>query len=316
MLNIREFKDSDELGIRSLFVTCFGKELSHGEWHWKYKESPWGATASIAMDNEEIIAHYGGLRAKFFYQDKIFDALQPCDVMTHPKFRARIFSKRGAMVKAGEHFYSNNHMDFAFGFPSERHAILGTKQLGYTEHRYITVLRKSAAGLKKTLILPEKVQKGWDSISAKEIDSICKEVKGTAGLTIIKDSHYLFWRYRDNPIRRYLPLMVRTWLRNKLKAFVIISFRDSELLIQDFFHTDAIDIKNLFKLLEKIALEHRLQSIVAWVNPNEPVFKAFIDYGFVADKGIPYLFRVINAEVREEFLFNNYCYRMGDYDSS
>lgn len=315
-MEIRGLEEEDEEGIRSLFALCFGKELSPDEWIWKYKASPWGGTAAIAVDDGEIIAHYGGLKMKFSFQGKTFDVFQPCDVMTHPKFRARIFSKKGAMVKAGEYFYNTNPMDFAFGFPSERHAILGTKQLGYTEHGYVTVLTKKVSGSGRGWGPFSKVQTGWDSMSGAELDSMWEEVKNAAGLTICKNSSYLFWRYRDNPSRQYLPVVVRSGFRKRPMAFGVLSFRGSELLVQDFFCTGAMNIRNLLRLFEGIALEHGLESLVVWVNIKEPSFGTFMDYGFVTGKGIPYIFRIINAAIRPEFLFDNYRYRMGDYDAS
>lgn len=315
-MEIRQLKEEDEGSIRSLFSTCFGKELSREEWAWKYKGSPWGGTAAVAVDGKEIIAHYGGLRMKFFFRCKTFDVFQPCDVMTHPKFRARIFSKKGAMVKAGECFYGANAMDFAFGFPSERHAILGTKQLGYTEHGYVAALIKKVSGPDRTWNPLSKVETGWDSISGMELDSLWEEMGDAAGLTIQKKSRYIFWRYRDNPTRQYEPLIVRSRLRKRPVAFGVLSFRGRELCVHDFFCTGGMNMRSLLGLFERIAIERGAESLIVWVNPKEPLFKTIIEYGFVKGKGIPYIFKIMNTALGPEFLFDNYWYRMGDYDAS
>ncbi|MEW6416506.1 MAG: GNAT family N-acetyltransferase [Nitrospirota bacterium] len=314
-MEIREFNEEDEGAIRNLFALCFGKELSHEEWAWKYKGSPWGSNAVVAINNGSIIAHYGGLRMKFYFRGKTFDVFQPCDVMTHPKYRARIFSKKGAMVRAGEYFYETNKMDFAFGFPSERHAILGTKQLGYTEHGYVTVLSRKVSGFSPSLNPLLKVEKGWDFINRGELDALCEKIKDNQGLSIEKNSNYIFWRYKDNPVKQYNPLIVRGRYKKTLKAFAVFSVSESELSILDFF-CSTLDIRILFRLFGNIAIKYGLKAMKVWVNPKEEVSRIFIANGFTSEKGIPYIFKIMNNEIDPLFLFENYYYRMGDYDAS
>jgi hypothetical protein len=315
-MEIREFNEEDEGVIRNLFALCFGKELSHEEWAWKYKGSPWGSTAVVAINNGNIIAHYGALRMKFYFRGKTFDVFQPCDVMTNPQYRARMFSKRGAMVRAGEYFYEANHMDFAFGFPSERHAILGTKQLGYTEHSYVTVLSKKVSGFSPAWNLLSKIEKRWGSINGNELDTLWEKIKDNQGLSIEKNSHYIFWRYKDNPVKRYKPLIVRGRYKKTLKAFAVFSVAESELSIQDFFYAGRRDIRIFLRLFENIAIKYGLNVIKVWVDPKEEVFRTFIDNGFTPEKGIPYIFKTMNKEIDPLFLFGNYYHRMGDYDAN
>ena len=313
---IRKSEESDEAAIRELFALCFGRQLNHDEWSWKYQGSPWGGTAAVALDGEKVVAHYGGLKEKFFCRGRAFDVFQPCDVMTHPKFRARIFSRRGAMVKAGEYFYETNPMDFAFGFPSERHAVLGTKQLGYTEHGFVNVLKKKAPRFRQTFNPFLKIETGWESISGSEIDLLWEKAKESVGLTIDKNSGYIFWRYRDNPVKRYLPVIVRSGYAKKLKAFVVCRVRESDLCVLDFFCLKDFGLRNLSDIICDIARRQKVKSILLWVNPNEDISRIFTAAGYVQDKGVPFIFRILNSEITSSFLFSSYCYRQGDYDDS
>src|SRR4030042_1693133 len=316
-MEIRQVQEEDEKGIRELFYLCFGRQFTHSEWVWEYKGSPWGSTAVVTtIDDDTIVAHYGGVKIIFHSPGHGFDVYQPCDVMTHPKYRARFFAKRGALVRAGELFYEVNSMDFAFGFPSERHAILGTKQLGYTEHSYITVLSKkvlSFIDIQNPLL---KVEIGWDFITGVELDALWDEVRDSYTLSIEKNSDYIFWRYRDNPVKQYEPLIVRARYKKAIKAFAIFSFVKHDLIILDFFCIRGIKIRFLFKLFEKIAIKHGLDNVKLWVNPNENIFQSRVEYGYVPEKGIPYIFKIMNKEIDPLFLFEKYCYRMGDYDAS
>jgi len=314
-MEIREIKSSDEKGIRVLFHLCFGKELESSYWEWKYRKSFLGSSAVVAIDNGEIIAHYGGIKMRFYFSGKSFIAYQPCDVMTHPKYRARIFSKRGAMVRAGEYFYKINQMDFAFGFPSERHAILGKKQLGYTEYGYVQVLSKRV--LDSYLWNPSlKTDIGWDSVHEEELDFLWDEVKDNFGLSIEKKSLYIFWRYRDNPSKKYFPLIVRNRFNGKLIAFSALSFKEDELFILDFLFSRDLNICTLMKHIERFAKKNGMKKITLWASPSDPTFKYLMDYGFTQDKGIPYIFKILSNSLDEQFLLNHYYYKMGDYDSS
>lgn len=306
----------DEDRVRSLFALCFGKGLSREEWAWKYKDSPWGSTAAVAVDGEDVIAHYGGIKMAFYFRGKTFNTFQPCDVMTHPRYRSRIFSKRGAMVKAGEYFYQTNPMDFAFGFPSERHAILGTKQLGYTEHGYVVVLNKHVSGFRSLRNPLIKIETGWDRIEGTELDALWADVRDAFTLSVEKNSRYLFWRYRDNPVKHYMPVMVRSRYTKKARAFAVCAAGQSEFSILDFFCTGGFKLGTLLKVVEHLAAKDGLHTVKGWINPDENIFQTFIENGYVREKGIPFIFKIINEEVTSSFLFSHYCYRMGDYDAS
>jgi len=315
MMEIRRMRDADEQGIRSLFAACFGKPLSHEEWFWKYRLSPWGSEAAIALDGEDIVAHYGGVGARFYGKGRTLSVYQPCDVMTHPKYRARIFSKRGAMVKAGELFYASNPMDFAFGFPSERHAVLGTKQLGYTEHSHIAVFSRKVSVFKPFGSLFLKTDTKWSSLDEAELDALWKEAREEYPLTLDKNSRYLCWRYRDHPSGQYGPLLVRSRCSRALQAFAVYAVRGSELHVLDFFSVRSFNPKTLLRLLENTAVRNGIGVVRAWVHPNERASRTFERYGYAAEKGVPYIFKILNDQITPSFLFDAYCYRMGDYDA-
>ncbi len=314
-MEIRRATERDEAGIRALFRMCFNRELSHEEWVWKYENAPWGSSAAVAIDGGEVVAHYGGLGVKFRCSDGTLDAFQPCDVMVHPGYRARMFSKRGLMVRVGEYFYATNRMDFAFGFPSERHAILGTKQLGYTEHNYVTVLKKGVSGSSslKTCLL--KVESGWDCITGEELDALWRSIRDSYELTIDKWSGYVFWRYRDRPLREYRPLILRSRYRGNLKALCIYSVEGMDLLIYDLFCPDETTGAFL-GFIENLALRQGLVNMRLWLNPRERGYRKLVRSGFVPEKGIPYIFKIRGEGIDASFLLGSYCYSMGDYDAA
>lgn len=315
-MDIREITRLDEDGVRSLFYLCFNKELTNREWQWKYEESPMGSSAVVAVDNDNIIAHYGGIKMGFYFQGRNFIAFQPCDVMTHPKYRARLFSKRGAMVRAGEFFYKINPMDFAFGFPSERHAILGIKQLGYTEHDYVAVLNKKVDTIKNAWYPLLSIDIGWEHVTGEEIDLFWKDVRDLHGLSIEKNSQYIFWRYRDHPSKRYFPMIIKQRFRKKILVFAVCAIINNRFELVDLLiNHQNFKIDSFINILEGYVARKNLREIELWLNPKERISQIFVNKGYKLERGIPLIFKILNKEITASFLFSNYYYRKGDYDS-
>lgn len=316
MINIRSSTEHDEEGIRILFKTCFGKELSHDEWLWKYKHSYLGSSSVVAEDNGNIVAHYGGFRMQFYFSGKTLNAYQGCDVMTHPKYRARLFTKRGIVVKIAEAFYEANPMEFIFGFPSERHGKLMQLQLGWEPYKFISVLTKEvgdSAAIKNINYRP-----GWEFFKSELMDTLWSTCRDKYSLTIVKDSKYIMWRFRDNPSKKYEILTFYSgFLRRKLNAIAIFFIQNDELFLCDLFSLKSEDDTIIFSSLEHFAKERNLKRIRLWINPLEKIYDDLRQLGYHKEQGIPYSVRGFKgSNITPEFFMKNYCYKMGDYDAA
>jgi hypothetical protein len=314
---IRPYEEGDEEGIRRLFHLCFGKELSPEEWRWKYQQSPLGSSSFIAEADGEIIAHYGGFRLNFCSKGTVLNAYQGCDVMTHPQYRARIFSKKGIIVRTAEAFYKANPMEFIYGFPSERHGRLKTLQLGFEKHHYINVMKKEESDFRSQRNLLLRVEEGWDRIRAGEIDAIWAEIRVFYPLSIEKTSSYIFWRYRDRPGRNYDVIALRGFLRRDLKSYMIVKSEGNVLRVLDFFVLSSFDFRKFLSVLENLAIRKGSRYITFWVNHGEECFEGLKSNGYKDDRDIPYIVKVFEkSRISPQFFLNNYCYRHGDYDAA
>ncbi len=47
-------------------------------------------------------------------------------------------------------------------------------------------------------------------------------------LSIVKNSSYIFWRYRDNPSANYKPLILRSFLSKKVEALGIYRLKGDD----------------------------------------------------------------------------------------
>jgi hypothetical protein len=317
MIIIRPYKEGDEEGIRTLFNVCFGKELSREEWRWKYQQSHLGSSAFIAEADGEVVAHYGGFRLHFCTKGTVLNAFQGCDVMTHPRYRAKIFSKKGIIVQTAEAFYRENPMEFIYGFPSERHGRLKALQLGFEKHHHITIMKKEKSHFRfrKNLLL--RVEEGWNRIGAGEIDMLWAETRDSYPLSIEKTSRYIFWRYRDRPGRNYDVLTLRGFMRRDLKAYMVVKSEGNVLRVLDFFVRPSLDFRKLLSVLENLAIRKGSQYITFWVNPIEKPFEVLRSNGYNDDRDIPFIVKMFeNSGISAQFFLSNYCYRHGDYDDA
>jgi hypothetical protein len=318
-MEIRLYREGDEQGIRELFRVVFEKEFPKEEWQWKYRSAPWGASSAVAVEEGQIIGHYGGMLFHFCGGDRTYIGSEICDVMTHPAVRSRSLVRLGAMAKAALYFGDTVPMDFAFGFPSERHARLGTSQLGIAQHRLVRVLSKNVlqdAG--KGTGWFYSVHEGWSAITAREIDSLWDEIKKDYRLTIDKTSTYLFWRFRDCPTRTYEVFSFRSRFTRKIQAFAVVISRNSDMEVLDFFYRSSFGLRRLFSVLEQIACSRGAGIVKLFVNPGEQSFRLFGEMGYRDEPSIPYIIKIMKPDIplTPEFFYENYCYRLGDYDAS
>jgi len=309
---IRPFGEKDQEGIKSLFKACFGKEMSTEEWTWKYKNSYLGSSAAVAEDDGRIIAHYGGLKMCFHYNGGTLDAYQGCDAMTHPEYQSR-----GIIVKTALGFYeAYPGREFMFGFPSERHAMVAKKWLGWEKHVFISEMIKEVSrfSLRRS---PWRVDTGWDRIAAGEINALWARTKDSRNLSLEKKSDYIYWRYRDCPGKEYEIILFRGRLVNDLKAYAVVLEQKDELRVLDLIASRSMKAKKLMGCLEQRAAAKGMKTIRLWMNPHERECGELRDAGYREEKGIPLTLRIFEgSDFSPACFFEQYNYSMGDYDAA
>jgi hypothetical protein len=252
----------------------------------------------------------------FHFRGKTLWAYQFCDVMTHPRFRGRLISKGPLIVRAGEVFYRESPMDFAFGFPSLRHARLQSLRLGGEGYRLVRLYRKEAIG-KRAWLGRLRIREGWESLKEGELDRLLAR-HDDGSLRFLKDERYLGWRYRENPSKRYRLLVLQGLSRTR--GYLVFSVEDGWFNVLEIFYREAKDLKNILSSAEAYAAGHfdALKGVRAWFHPAEPVAKYLQASGYEGEEHIPIAFRSVNKEcgVDAEVFYENYFYRMGDYDAS
>lgn len=322
-MTVRPVAEGDQEAVRALFKACFGKEMSPQEWIWKYRNSYLGTSAAVAEDSGRLVSHYGGLKVRFYWDGRAIDAYQGCDAMTHPDFQSR-----GIIIKTALGFYGQNpSREFMFGFPSERHAAVAMKWLGWEKHVYINEMvkevgaaaclpagRQGPAGWSASLL---KLKTGWKEITALEIDSLWERTKESSGLSLEKKSDYVFWRFRHKPANRYEIISFRNFLGAGIKAFAVVLEDGAELKVLDLIAAEDIELKKILNRIERLAAVKRMKTIRFWMSPRRPEYRQLRDAGYVDKQGIPLTLRVSEGSAFEgPRFFEYYNYAMGDYDAS
>jgi hypothetical protein len=314
-LYIGEYRETDIPDILDLFHLSFNKRISEEWFVWKYRDSPWSSKGYTAIYKGKVVAFYGGLRLPFYFRGKDLWAFQLCDVMTHQEHRGSMFSKSPFIVMLGEMLYRENSMDFAFGFPSQRHARLQSLRLGGQGYRLVRLYKKEP--LKSHLkSLPLGVTEGWEFLEGEKLNTFLR--KDDAILSFVKSEKYIRWRYMENPLKIYSLLVFKRL--NIIKGYIIFTIDNGWFNILEIFLENVSDVGDILSSAEVhiMSTMDNVKGLKAWFHPEEPVKKYLDRYGYHYEDSIPVAFKPvnINSGVTSDIFYSQYFYRMGDYDAS
>ena len=313
---IREYNKTDTKKILNLFQRSFNKETSEASFRWKYEHSPWGAKAYVAIDRGRAVAFYGGVRLQFKSRGKKLWAYQICDVMTHPGYRGLFFSKTPIVVRLGKLFYSENSLDFAFGFPSIRHAKLQCLALGLEGYRFVTLFKRSGSR-KFPSIKKLEVKEGWGCLVEADLRRLLAR-QNRYSFYLEKDEHYIRWRYREHPSRKYNVLMFAE--KKKTKGIIICSLENDRVNILELLSFRNDDIDDILATFEAYIRENTaaVRNIVLWSHPMTSLNRCLDTLRYKAENHIPLGFKSVTTSsyITAKIFFDRYYYCMGDYDAA
>jgi hypothetical protein len=130
--DVRPAAPADRPQLLALFRAAFGCEASADEWVWKYDRNPNPAISAVAAVDGQIVGFYGAFGTRYRGAQGDFPGVSAVDVMTDPA--ARKLGRHAVFNALGEGYCRLNRdagAPFYFGFPHERHRLLGERLLGY-----------------------------------------------------------------------------------------------------------------------------------------------------------------------------------------
>ncbi len=287
---IRPYQPGDEAAILSSWKEAFGQEMSLAHWRWKYPGNPEGFRCLLCLaEDGTVVVHYAAqVRRITFYGEEIL-GLHLTDSFSHPRFRWALGGKTGLFVRTGWIFLRTflEEIDlpaeplktdlpkarFAYGFPGERHFRLGIRLMKYRRHEpgVLYLEAKGPWGRSPSRFFEERAFSfsAWPKLG--EVFAPWEEkVFG-----VKRSASFLPWRF-SWPGKTYKIFYTKTFLRKKLKAWLILDTETPKWRILDFWARDEEDLTELLRGV----LTRAPQGLGVWLAGNHPLARAFGEAGF------------------------------------
>lgn len=236
-LRVAWAKHEDGPALRELFRAAFGREMPTELWLWKYggDRQRFGV---VVWRGERAAAYYGSLPRRLYFFGEPVEAVQSCDVMTHPEERGML-SRASPFFSAALTFTEcflgpPPRYPFAFGFPSARHEQLGARLGIHHEVTRIVELswrcddsgrsvwwktRPLGRGLREAIV----ADRLWREMAR----SLARFVVGE------RPAAYLRRRFLDHPLTTYAVLLVRQRWTTRPWGIVVLRDHGSWLELVD-----------------------------------------------------------------------------------
>ena len=123
---------ADRPALLRLFSAAFGEAADPDLWAWKYDEGPHRAPSAVALAEGRIVGFYGGWATRYRGARGDLPGAAAVDVMTDPAARGLggggLFA---GLASAFSELCREAGIPFYFGFPHERHRLVGERKAGY-----------------------------------------------------------------------------------------------------------------------------------------------------------------------------------------
>ena len=257
-MKIRLYKKGDEQQIIRLFKEVYGKYLSIEQWQWKYLGQGnlrvWAAVAE--NEEQDIVAHYGGLPVRMFFRGRHIIGCQCVDAMVRKEYRAKeqgIPQTRSAFFNVSNLLYET-FGTFFYAFPGDVYYNWGRKTGHIEECLEVSEYRHGCSShmTHSAFCLYSLKAIEWKD---KRIDELWGSVKGSLGWAMIRDREFIEWRYKSNPSYKHRIYGLEKAFSRRLSGWVIVRENGDDLMVMDMiFEESALEIL----LLETINIGHSM----------------------------------------------------------
>ena len=296
---IRPSTPDDTAALSVLFREAFGVERDEAIWRWKIFENPRGAASYVCEADGRLVAHCAGLPVRFMDYGSEYQALQSVDFMSSPGYSGGI-GRGGVFVRTAHAFFRAHcgpaAIPLVYGFPGERHRLLGEKLLGYRSIERVGELVLASSG------------SGGES---EELGAEHLKMFGQLpiGFGAIRDEVYLRWRYLQHPQHRYRVVQARRRFHVHPRIAAIIREGEDAVFVMEIGGSfSRPSLSALVKILGRFG-----KPAIFWCSPMHPIARLLQDCGFVSrqrDHSVECRFFTHHDLPRPGELY----YTLGDYD--
>jgi hypothetical protein len=296
---IRPAGRSDVAELSRAFLEVFGQEREEAVWQWKYFDNPRGTYSYVCEADGRIVAHCGGTPILMSDGKDRYPALQSVDFLS-TRSHAGGLGGGGVFVRTVRAFFERycgaGKTAMVYGFPGERHRLLGERLLGYEPIEAVGELSVEPEGNETELV-------GFSEAYLALLSQATYEFGG------LRDAEYLRWRYLAHPTHRYEIIAVRRWFRVKPELIAVVRRKVDEVVVMEIEgRWDAGLLRRLVDAFRGCGTRVRM-----WGSPEHPRGRRLIEAGMGLE--------LREHQVEARFFFNRprprageLYYTLGDYD--
>lgn len=272
---IRPAVVSDAAGLSRLFGEVFGTHRAEEVWRWKYFSNPRGTASYVCEADGRLVAHCGGVPVRFRDFDREYTAIQSVDFMSSPSYAGGI-GGGGVFVRTANRFFEAycgpGTAPMVYGFPGERHRILGERLLGYHPVEPVSELRLDPAD---NTLIPEPLTRKHLPIFGK----LPIEVGA------VRDATYLAWRYLEHPLHQYSVVRLRRALHLHWRIAALLRVTEEVVWLMEIGgQFSRPSMTSLVSTLRRLG-----KPVVFWCSPGHPLARLMLDSGFRSTQRDHYL---------------------------
>jgi hypothetical protein len=325
-ITIRPFRDGDEAALLAGHNQIFpARSLAH--WQWKFRNNPTGQVHIMVADHAEagLVGAYVTLPVHAAIEGKRRIIGQCVDLWVLPEHR-RAGPRPGLFVNLALAHYDTfsgkgeTQNSFHHGWPIATWRI-GQKYLRYEMVRDWDFLFRDvpAGGFAKRAVSADLLVRQVDRFDA-DTDALWAAFAPSTQLAVIRDAHYLNWRYRDAVDASYQLCECRDRRTGALRGIAVLTQRDllvdnAGFIVDWLVPADDLDATvALVAAAEEFANTRSTKVLATLFQHRDPRFVRFQQLGFYVI-GTTYFQVVIPFETHDTLFYKEQWYHtLGDSD--
>lgn len=188
--------------LQRLFTEVFGAARDERVWSWKYFDHPLGSRSVVVEAGGRLVAHCGGTTVHMLDGAERYKAMQSVDFMSTRNYPGGA-GRGGVFVRMVDYFFRSfcgpDTVPLLYGFPGERHRLLGERVLGYQPVERVGEV--SCAPVSDAVPAFEPLAR----------DVLDRFPPPAMRMGTERSGEYLSWRYLDHPVFSYGVVRAAAW---------------------------------------------------------------------------------------------------------
>jgi hypothetical protein len=299
------------------------RTLAH--WTWKFVANPVGRVVQMLAVHPDagVVGVYAGIPVPVSLGGRRFVAAQGVDFCVRGPW-LKHGGVHGLFPRLGRAFLDHwlgtgdDRLLFTYGLPVAAFRS-GALHLGWQVVRdWTATCRELPPGTPARAVPGQRVVRAVARFGA-DVDALFARLEPGFGVTTVRDSRYLNWRYADHPERRHTLFECRERCSDRLLGIAVYATGDLGRphtgFVLDWLH-DTADGDTLVALLaavEAAAMADGTGMLVAVWSPSDPRFLAVQQQGWHV-RGTPWFLVVASAAYDPVFFRERWQFTLGDSD--